>query len=474
MVNLITQKITSQPIVNTYQTQVKHVEQLPQVQSAPVEKDVKTNNKKHILIPASLFIAGGTMLYFGLKKPSPEKFYDRYAKGKLFEMDKKMRAYTSFVKDTLNSAFEGVTEFIQNFKNTRFIEPSEDLGPLRVLKDPRKLLSAQDIAFEAIESTDRAEQKLGAPIFGEFSSFVTNVKKGANSAIERQQRIVNLELGDYVCVPGLKNEKHSDLVEATENRLIEMKNFFSGQTVRIANEQISLVSKRKYREMAEAILESRRRIRQSKANIVETTYASMRRIFGVKDLKPTYSIIPEAKDFELLTPEQLKPTKTLPKKLRDASKYNVYLKAIRTKDFANLTDDDLKEIFYSTGYSNDLQDLGFLIDKLRLKQFVDQSRNATHTSAYDVIIPKLEYLSKQLHEFGKRELLDLVSADFGKMQVENKRSSVYYIMRVARRLGIDSIQDVDAILLKENAAYADMSIRKYISIFRDNPDLYFC
>ena len=170
-------------------------------------------------------------------------------------------------------------------------------------------MSAQDIAFEAIESTDRAEQKLGAPIFGEFSSFVTNVKKGANSAIERQQRIVNLELGDYVCVPGLKNEKHSDLVEATENRLIEMKNFFSGQTVRIANEQISLVSKRKYREMAEAILESRRRIRQSKANIVETTYASMRRIFGVKDLKPTYSIIPEAKDFELLTPEQLKPTK---------------------------------------------------------------------------------------------------------------------------------------------------------------------
>ena len=85
MVNLITQKITSQPIVNTYQTQVKPVEQRPQVQSAPVEKDVKTNNKKHILIPASLFIAGGTMLYFGLKKPSPEKFYDRYAKGKLFE-----------------------------------------------------------------------------------------------------------------------------------------------------------------------------------------------------------------------------------------------------------------------------------------------------------------------------------------------------------------------------------------------------
>ena len=49
----------------------------------------------------------------------------------------------------------------------------------------------------------------------------------------------------------------------------------------------------------------------------------------------------------------------------------------------------------------------------------------------------------------------------------------YYASRIARRLGYDSLQEMDNCLLKENIAYKDMNIRKYINIFINNPDIYF-
>ena len=105
-----------------------------------------------------------------------------------------------------------------------------------------------------------------------------------------------------------------------------------------------------------------------------------------------------------------------------------------------------------------MQDLGFLIDRLRLRQAVDKAKSPDRASSYDVIVPKLEYLSKRLHEFGKRELFGVLDKDFDHMRLEKKRASVYYVLRVARRLGFDSIQDMDAMMLKENSAYADLNI----------------
>ena len=91
----------------------------------------------------------------------------------------------------------------------------------------------------------------------------------------------------------------------------------------------------------------------------------------------------------------------------------------------------------------------------------------------DVIIPKLEYLSKRLHEFGKRELLDVINKDFDHMRQDNRQAAVYYILRVAKRIGFESIQEMDEALMKENTVYANLNIRNYIRIFKENPDLYF-
>ena len=478
MVNLITEKTVIKPTLSPYlQTYVTPpVQEEPKVTPIqepvpPVEISDKANSKNKLLLPLSLIGSGGILLYLGLKNPNPTKMYKRFVDGKLFEMDKRLRTFTACVKTRLNKVSSEATQYIEDYKARRFINPADNLGPLRSLTDPRQLIDAQDIAFESLVATSRSN-KLGATEFGDFSVTVRRLGREARRDLSREQDIVKLELGDYVQVPIPKNEKYSYLVEVSENRLIGMVNFLSEQTGRIVDEQTSAVTKRLFVQMADAVLESKKRIRTSKMNIIDETYARMSKLLGIRDLKPTYHKIPEAADFATLTEKQLKPLK-LPSKLRKAAQSNVYLRALQTKDFANLSEADIKEIFYSAHYENNLLDLGFLIDRFRLRQAVDKFNVPDKPSQYDVIIPKLEYLSKRLHEFGKRELLDVINKDFDHMRQDNRQAAVYYILRVAKRIGFESIQEMDEALMKENTVYANLNIRNYIRIFKENPDLYF-
>ncbi len=477
MVISITEKFSTLSSMSTYNTYINTPVQKPQ--TSVVQVDVQTDkkleeqkNKNKLLMPLSLVAGGGILLYFGLKHPSYEKMYNKFVNGKIFDMDKRMHLFTARVVNRLNDVTSEATKFIQEFKAKRYINPADNLGPLRTLKDPRQLIHAQDIAFETITTAGNSYFKPGATDFGDFGSTMRSLICSARHDMAREQNITKLDLNDFIKIPIARNEKHAGLIEAAENKLISSVNFMSMQTGKIIDEQTLSTIKRLYVQMANAVLESKRRIRQSKMNVIDETYVRMSKVLGLKDFKPSYHSIPVASGFDELTAQQLKPTK-LPSKLRKAAPNNSYLNALQTKDFSNLTDKDLYEIFYSANYENSLQDLGFLIDRLRLRQAVDKAKAPERASSYDVIIPKLEYLSKRLHEFGKRELFGVLDKDFDNMRVENKQASVYYILRVAKRLGYQSLQEMDQAMMKENAAYPNLSIRKYIQIFIDNPDLYF-
>lgn len=477
MVNSVTDKFSKFSTLSKYSTYANFsVPSSPSVltQSGGQVKDTSElkQNKGKQLLPLGLIAGGGVLLYLGLRRPSPRTMYTNFINGKLFNVEKKMRVFTASVKNSLDKVTAEATNFIDSYKTRRFIDPADNLGPLKSLTDPRHLIHAQDIAFETIIARDHARTRMGATDFGNFSSLVTSLIRTAKGEMADSQRLVKLDFGDILATPIARNEKYVDLIEECENRLISMINFSSEQTGKIIDEQTLAVVKHLHMQMANAVLEARKRVRHSKMNIIDETYSRMRSILGVNNLRPTYNMVPEATGFAHLTEAQLKPTK-LPAKLRKAVPYNAYLKALQTKDFSNLTDEDIREIFYSAPYENNLQDLGFLIDRLRLRQAVDKAKSPDRASSYDVIVPKLEYLSKRLHEFGKRELFGVLDKDFDHMRLEKKRASVYYVLRVARRLGFDSIQDMDAMMLKENSAYADLNIRKYIQIFKDNPDLYF-
>ena len=215
MVNLITEKTVIKPTLSPYlQTYVT-----PPVQEEPkvtqiqepvqaVEITDKSNTKNKLLLPLSLIGSGGILLYLGLKNPNPTKMYKRFVDGKLFEMDKRLRTFTACVKTRLNKVSSEATQFIEDYKARRFINPADNLGPLRTLTEPRQLIDAQDIAFESLVAASRTN-KLGATEFGDFSITVRRLGREARRDLSREQDIVKLELGDYVQVPIPKNEKHS-------------------------------------------------------------------------------------------------------------------------------------------------------------------------------------------------------------------------------------------------------------------------
>lgn len=474
MVNSVTEKSIIKP--NSMYMYPTYCSQTP---AKPVSQDINTtvetkkaSNRKNLLYPLGLIVGGGIMMYYGLRRPSADVVYGNYVKSKQFEMDKKIRTFTSFVRDSLSSIYEDVNKYVADFKQKRFLNPESNLRPFRVLDNPKQVVDAQEIAFEAVRNSVANKSNFGASDFDEFAAMLSRLRGKASGTIERQKNIVKRELGDYVHVTGIRNEKFSDLVESSENQLIEMKNFLCTQADNISREQLFASTKRQYVKIADLIIESRRRVRQTKENIIDAAFERVSKLLKLKDFYPNYDKIPSAVDFSRLTPNQLKPTK-LPKCIKENSNMNIFLRIIETKDFSKLTDRDLYEFFYSTSYENNLKDLGYLIDRLRLRQVVEKHQNPKKGTSLDVIIPKLEYLSKQLNDFGKRELLNVLDKDFDKMGLEKKRASIYYISRVARRLGYENIQQMDAHLLKENAAYKDMDIRKYINIFVNNPDIYF-
>jgi hypothetical protein len=222
MVNLITEKIITTPTISPTQMTAKPV---APVQLEPViTPENEQKNKKKLALPLSLIAGGGILLYFGLRKPKPETLYDNFVRGQINEMQGRVRIFTAFVKSTLDAKFEKAPSLIENFKTKRFVEPTADLGPLRVLKDPKKLLNAQDIAFDAIADVDKAQHKMGPPDFYVFSGEIGKMQKSADYDIQREQRIVKLELSDYVKIRRLKNEKYTDYVDIFVKDIVSIVN----------------------------------------------------------------------------------------------------------------------------------------------------------------------------------------------------------------------------------------------------------
>ena len=151
MVNSVTEKFQTFSTLNKYSTYASTTVQNTPVLTEHVENaSGKKQKKEKLLLPLGLIAGGGILLYMGLKHPSPETLYNRFANSKIFGMDKRMSAFTTYVEHSMNEVSAGATKFIQDYKARRFVNPSDNLGPLRTLTDPRHLIDAQDIAFESI------------------------------------------------------------------------------------------------------------------------------------------------------------------------------------------------------------------------------------------------------------------------------------------------------------------------------------
>lgn len=452
----------------TFKSAQKNVS-MPQ-DSLTVESD---QSKEKYLLPLSLITGGGLLLYYGLKHPGKVSLFKKHVENRLIQMEVEINNFEKHTRSIINSCFSSAAEHVRAYKQNNNIIPSEFSSNIKKLNSPQKVIDAQDLAFEAITNSDRENFKPGPSEIGEFMVKVDGIRRNALSQIDRKKESTRLLFEDFAHLPRFKDGKYSDLVETSESRLVTTAATLLDQLEMIKLNEIRKAVTDSYREMSGLLFQNRQLRYEAKKQVVDNAFEQLRYLLKLpEDFKPSYGKVATLDNFEKLTAEELK-QQTLPKELNNLYEYNVYFDALKSQDFNKVTDDDLTRIFYTAQYNNSLRDLGFLIDRLRLRQFVSSVETPNDGRAYDIAIAKLEFLQNRLFDFGKDELVKKCSKDFEHMDVEQRKAALYYVYTVARRMGFDSIELMDKYMTKNSTVYNGLNIREYMDVFKQSPDLYF-
>lgn len=435
--------------------------------------DLPQDKKNLKLLSAGLITSGGLLFYYGLTRPGKNKIFEQFVQNKIFNMEIIANRYRTFVSEIVDSSFLKTAEFITNFKNTRFLNPSDSIIQIKMLSDPEKIANAQDLAFDAILNVNCSRQRAGTSEFGEFTSLFENIMRKTTDTIDREKHRTNIELDDFIHLPKIKEKFSPDLIEELESRLISANRSLDMFMEELKKFRLEAISRQQFAQMADAIVHARQLQTISKQNIINASFEKVKHILKLgNDFIPLYNkgkynigTLEEISEF-------LKPQK-IPTRICKQTEANVYMKTILKQDLSNLSEKQLKSIFYKTPYENTLKDLRYMIDRYRLRHAVALSQKSEDAPIYEGMIIKLEYLSNILEDYGKGKLLEKCTKDFDQMTVGQRRASLYYISTVAKRLGYENLEAMDKDLYKTSELYKNSNLHFYMPIIKDNPNLYF-
>ena len=468
MVKLITEK-TILPN-STIQSQTYYTPQNEPAKNVPSKEN---NSNKNLFFPLSLIAGGGILLYLGLKNPSKSKQVENFVKNRCAQMDSKINGFVNFVKNIIDEQYKEASTFIRNFKEERFLSPSNSVVHINMFDEPNKLANALDLAFEAIYSKDKELYKGGASCYDIFRGKITDISTQVSRAIDREKNRISLKLTDFTHMSQFKNGGEEELLQSGGNQLISMRNSIVMQMDSIQKSQLQAMQKRQLVNMADVIVQYRTLKTQTKEHIIDTSFNRVRHALKLDDnFVPLYNKTPyNLNEFENL--QQALMPQNIPLKFKKIFGDNIFIRIAQEVDLNNLSQEDLVKLFNKITYDYNLKDLGYLIDRIRLRQATLGTNHPIQKEKYNALIAKLEFLSNELHKFGREELIKRCQKDFSQMNYGQINSALYQINTVSRRLGYESIELMDKDLAKNNPIYSGFNIRNYMKLFKDYPELYF-
>lgn len=471
MVNLITAKITNQPIISN---SAANIQVLEQSKTAPVYSEIpKSNDKLKSILPFGLITGGALLIAYGLTRPGKVKCYKNLVQDRLFQIEKNVQEFANFTKDLMDNSFNNSKAHIDWYRENRMPNVTKYVDAISFSQDSKSALELQDKAFQAISTEFNEYIHPGASEFDRFKAVLFDAVREVTNNLNCKRSQKNIACGDLTLIPKLKEDKYSDLVEASEGQLFALANSAAQNMLKIQNKQLHEVVNAQTQEMAEAIINSRNMVSESKKALIDVAFDRIGRLLKLSDnFKPSYSNTLNLEHFEKLTPEELKVSK-LPSTLNGIFSGNAYWEAVKTRDFSSLSNEDLKHIFYSATPYTDINEIGIMIDRLRLRNELDKSVRKNNETVYKTAIAKLEYLAVKLKDIGESELMLKCKQDFDNLSVEQRKAKLYYIHQISKRLGFNTIGQMDEYYAKNNEAYVKMPIRKYVEIIKENPDMYF-
>lgn len=436
----------------------------------------KSENKtdiKKLLFPFSLITGGGILLYYGIKAPTKSGIIKNIVKENKEKMQLQFRNYISDVDRMLNISYGGIKTRLADYVRRNTVDPaSADI--IVNYKEPEKVIRALNFAFAKIENsgTDHI-QKEGVPEFRQLFFDVEKTRDAVNESLSGKQKSIGLLFNDYSRLPNSSDAKYEKLLTSCRGELQDLSLSLLSRMLVYKYLHNKNVTEQYYKQISEAVTAVRNSRTNAKKSIIDAAYDNIRTLLGLGgDFTCGYSKITPFKNFDSLTEKELKPITDIPHELKSLHTGNIYFDTAVSKDFNKFDEKELKRIFYSTHYDNNLFDLRILIDRLILSQKVIEHTSKDSAGVYSNIIAKLEFLSNKLNDFGNKELIKKCSVDFGRMEQETRHAALYYINTVSRRLGYNTLEQMDK-AMSGNPAYKNLDIRHFMEIFKNNPREYF-
>ena len=460
MVDLIREKISvTLPVKMTGGEKIK-----PEANNSDTNDSTVTKK----ILPLGLIAGGGLLIYYGVKGPNASKFVKKMVKDRISVIETRVSDFADNAKGYIWEQFRNADAPISEYIEQRVIHPQKFTKLLEKVNVPSDVLTSQDEAFELLQKEIYKDVRAGATDFDNFTSFLYSIRRSAGDCMNNKRHRTNLANGDLITLPQFKNGKRKKLLEKMSKQIDDKVKSSADEMLAVENEVFEKYIHEKSAKMAKAVTQKRDNFAEIKRLLLDDSFAKVRQSMGLgEEFVPMYNQIPTLENFSKLTKSELKP-QNLPDGVEHIFNGTMFGEILKTQDFSKLDDESLRIIFLKMLHVQNVQDIGIMADRLRLKAVVDGNKDL-----YRVSIAKLEFLQNKLQEAGEKELFKRLQIDFTDMTAEQKRARFAYINDAGRRLGFNNLEQMHNSLSVSHPEYLETSFSKCIDEIKNKPEIFF-
>ena len=467
MVDLITEKIGA---VNSFVIPQRTENKTPKFQG---NKNNSFEEKAKKIFPFGMITGGALLVYYGVKKPSGSAFLKKLAKDRISKISQSVQEFSTDVKQSIKEEFKGLNKSVQEYKKNRWIKPTEILSDLEKSENIEDLIIAQDKGFDTIQQSINQCHRPGTTDFDSYMVEVLGVKKALADKLNLNRYHRDLSNGDLIHFPKFKNDKHKDLIATLSTEVDKNVKSASILMKQMQEEEFAQGVQKVALKFSKIVTETRHLVSDTKSDLIDKAFPKVRKMLGLgDDFVPHYRKIATLQNYEKLSSEELKP-QNLPQDSEKIFANTIFENILKTQDFSTLDDKYIATLFARLPITTSVTDLGIMIDRLRIKGVVSQSKGLNEEKLYQNAIAKVEFLQNKLYNFGLNNYLEEAQADFSKLNPEQKRAKFARINEIARKMGYNTIEQMDKVVLQKDSKYQRFALRKQIPEIKQHPEMYY-
>lgn len=450
-----------------------------QKNSAAPKKEYFSKIQKFIL-PTSLIAGGGLLVYLGIRRPSAESIFNKIIKSHRENIEKEAPSFYKYAENAISDFLEKSLQKIYQYEKQHVDNIYEKINnPISQALDTIDIIRKHNNAFKIIDTELNPYLKSGASDFDKFMVEISADKKNLKDMLSAEQYQIRLKMEDNVEIhttdyfrKSIGTKKHDELLKKSQENLEEYINELQNQMSRFTDKKITSSINLQSSIMENIIVEIRDLLKETKENIIISAFDEMSKMLNIKGFKPSFHNNITLDKFSKLTSDELRPIQT-PTELDKMLGKNHYFNIIKTHDFNKLDDKTIKNIFYTVTPYDNINNIKYTIDRIRLLNMAEKTNGIDNSKIYKNVIAKMEALYLKLKNFGEKEFLMLCDQDFNSMSEQELRAKLYYMNKISSRLGYHALTQANRNFIRNYLQYSNLPFKKITEQIQQYPEKYF-